>query len=108
MAKWQTAVKASAVLKNIRSKISTKIEAKKKPKKKSSITWGAIFRRINEIVMDHAGDLVTGADKTLDFAAWSVERTSVLILRRKTVLCSLVTVYHVFFLMTSFMIIRSH
>ena len=82
MAKWQTAVKASAVLKNIRSKISTKVEAKKKPKKKSSITWGAIFRRINEIVMDHAGDLVTGADKTLDFAAWSVERTSVLILRR--------------------------
>ena len=61
MAKWQTAVKASAVLKNIRSKISTKIEAKKKPKKKSSITWGAIFRRINEIE--------AGAPRELDLCA---------------------------------------
>lgn len=86
MAKWQTAVKASAVVKNIRNnikaKIKQKIEEREKTKKKSSITWGAIFRRINEIAMDHAGDLVTGLDKALDFGAWSIERTSVLTLRK--------------------------
>ncbi len=82
MAKWQTAVKASAVLKNIANDPKQKKERPKKEKKKSSITWGAIFRRINEIVMDWAGDLVIGVDKVLDLCAWGIERTSVLILRR--------------------------
>ena len=81
MAKWQTAVKASAVLKNIGNQLNEKIQKKRKPKKKSSITWAAIFRRINEIAMDHAADLVTDIDKVLDFGAWSLERTSVLALR---------------------------
>ena len=54
----------------------------RKSKKKSSITWGAIFRRINEIVMDRVADVVTGIDKVLDLAAWGVERTSVLTLRK--------------------------
>ena len=82
MAKWQTAVKASAVLKSIGNKIRNKTEKEKKPKKKSSITWGAIFRRINEIVMDKAGDLVIAIDKVIDLFAWGIERTSVLTLRR--------------------------
>ncbi|MBQ7703277.1 MAG: peptidoglycan DD-metalloendopeptidase family protein [Firmicutes bacterium] len=82
MAKWQTAVKASAVLKNKADKLKEKAHKDGKPKKKSSITWAAIFRRLNEIAMDHAGNLVTDVDKVLDFGAWSLERTSVLALRR--------------------------
>ena len=82
MAKWQTAVKASAVLKNIEDKVKSKIERPKKTKKKSSITWGAIFRRINDIAMDHAGDLVTGVDKALDYISWRGQTTSVLFLRK--------------------------
>lgn len=57
-------------------------EAPKPAKKKSSITWGAIFRRINEIVMDRVADIVTGIDKVLDMVAWGAERTSVLFLRK--------------------------
>ena len=54
----------------------------KKAKKKSSITWGAIFRRINEIVMDRVAVVVTGIDKVLDLTAWGLERTAVLALRK--------------------------
>ncbi len=57
-------------------------EAPKPAKKKSSITWGAIFRRINEIVMDRVADIVTGIDKVLDVMAWGAERASVLFLRK--------------------------
>ncbi len=53
-----------------------------KAEKKSSITWGAIFRRVNEIVMDRVADMVTAIDKVLDTAAWGLERTTVLALRK--------------------------
>ncbi|MBQ7703278.1 MAG: peptidoglycan DD-metalloendopeptidase family protein [Firmicutes bacterium] len=68
----------------IRSKEESLRESRKaaKPRKKSSITWGAIFRRINEIVMDRVADGVTALDKALDLAVWGAERTSVLTLRR--------------------------
>ncbi|MBR5740308.1 MAG: hypothetical protein IKX81_03325, partial [Firmicutes bacterium] len=76
--------KAQNFITRIRSKKENFTESHEtaKPKKKSSITWGAIFRRINEIVMDRVADVVTGLDKVLDLAVWGGERAAVLTLRR--------------------------